>query len=162
MKNSISVYILFLLIIGCFACSKNELADIRDQSEGIYVYTVDYYTIAAGGNLVKLPERTEKGGNMTVKKNLNDAQRVDFIEDGDVVFSGSKIIADKTGFKFDIPSQTLFLGGNSISVSSYDRYNVETTAYNAVYYSTEQKIEIAFLTMLSGVQFVMIATLTLR
>jgi hypothetical protein len=133
------------------ACEKDEeekAKDVRDQAVGIYNYTLSLAFIDEDGTFIEI-EEAEEQGTFTVKKNDSDNKKIDFFEDGKLVFSGSKIAEASNGFTFDIPEQTFEnddLG--TITIAGFDMFELGTTRYNGVFYSADKKIQAAFQTVL--------------
>lgn len=139
------------------SCSKEDVekdepvVDIRDQSVGNYNGTV-FLFLATNTQVAD----TTWPENFSVSKNSSNSLSVDFIIDGDIAFTGSKIAEASNGFTFDIEEQTFTDDGNDFTVTGANIVELGGTKYHGAYETSSKEIGAAFNITGNGIDMVML------
>jgi hypothetical protein len=140
-----------LLILAVFttSCSEDEVTpETRAQAYGTYSYTAEIFALI-DGELFQT-EADIVNGTIKVEANTTDTDAINFMEDGELSFKGTKIEAAGNGFAFDIPSQTF----DGMTISGYEGIELGAATYHGAYSSNNSKIECYFQTTIEGQVFV--------
>ena len=138
-----SIYLLLITVLFS-ACGDNEdttPVDLRDPMVGTYTYedteryadgTVEVYT-----------------GTISVEKSPT-SDHIVFFEDGEVIGRGDKLREASNGIVFDLQDTRETIEGDLWESKGIDLIELGSTNYHGVFEEAEDKIGLAFETLVNG------------
>ena len=143
------VVFLFAIIVMSSSCERDpQIIDVRDQAEGIYDFEIKYYDVSRN----YLGSQFDQIATITLEKNDNDPDRIDFTQRGLVVFYGTKIEIDDNGFKFDISSQTYEEEDTTTISSGIEYFKLGSASYHGEY-TKDNNTEIISIVFLNTITY---------
>jgi hypothetical protein len=164
LKKTMKKYLLLLLFgflsfnLVFTSCKKDEeetppaaIVETRDQSIGDYDGDVFLFLTSD----LQTADTTWQQ-DFSIAENSSNSLSIDFVIDGNIEFTGSKIATATNGFTFDIESQNFVDDGSTYTVTGNNLVELDGTKYHGAYETSSKEIAASFNITIDGTDFVML------
>ena len=147
-------HLLLLLSVSLFLIScEEDRPDLRDHLIGNYDYTIQVF-IDEDGDLLYIgdqPGHYDIDGRMSVTKNNQYNDVIDFWDREELMFQGENIRDAGNAIVFNVPDQEFWIGPVSVLVRGYNYWDVSSRSYHGAFLLNDRSVEIAFSVMVMDV-----------